>query len=177
MEQIQSDPELNRGVISSQGVDFDAAGIIQLNGKLDPRGAWHGFSRLMYPVAVKSIAIKRAFRVLHVLGAVQFEDPPGTKVGTIEIYRSGPRPEEWIWRYGVDVLNYRLNSGASEPRLESTVVAWTGSFVDPYVQQRQKPRLFHLRFVTAEPQAVVDHLDFLAGEGVSSPFIVAITLE
>lgn len=176
-EQIQPDRELGGGVITSQGIAFDAAGIIQLNGKLDLRGEWHGFDRLVYPTAVKSITIKRAFRVMHVLGAVQFEDPPGTAVGTVEFHRTGSSPEKWSWRYGVDVLNYRFVPGASEPRLESTVVAWTGGFVDPEVQQKQKPRLFHLRFVTEKPKVVVDHLDFLAGEGVSSPFIAAITFE
>jgi hypothetical protein len=176
-EQIQHDRELGGGVITNQGIAFDVAGIIQLNGKLNPRDEWHGFDRLMYPRAVKSITIKRAFRVMHVLGTVQFEDPPGTAVGTVEIHRTGSSPEKWSWRYGVDVLNYRFVPGASEPRLESTVVAWTGSFVDPEVQKKQKPRLFHLRFLTAEPKVVVDHLDFLVGDGVSSPLIAAITLE
>jgi hypothetical protein len=176
MEQIQPDLELSRGVIKNRGIIFDAAGIIQLNGRFNPSGGWQGFDVPMYPKALKSITIKRSFRVIHVLGAVQFEDPPGTNVGTVEIHRTGSRPERWGWRYGVDVLNYRFVRGTSEPRLESTVVAWTGSFVHPEAQM-QKPRLFHLRFVTAEPEVVVDHLDFLAGDGVSSPFIAAITLE
>lgn len=176
MEQLQPDRELGLGVITNGGSTFDAAGIIQLNGKFEPKGNWYGFYRLMYPTVVKSINIKRPFRVLHVLGAVQFEDPPGTRVAAVEIHRTGSLPEKWSWRYGVDVLNYRFIPGTPEPRLESTAVAWIGEFAHPEAQ-KQKARLFHLQFVTAEPHAMVDHLDFLAGEGVSSPFIVAMTLE
>ena len=136
MEQFQPDQELGRGVMTNRGVGFDPAGIIQLNGKLNPAGDWHGFSRLAYPTAVKSITIQRSFRVMHVLGAVQFEDPFGTRVGTVEIHRTGSRPEKWTWRYGVDVLNYRVAPGEPGPQLESTVVAWTGRFVAPEVKQR-----------------------------------------
>jgi hypothetical protein len=176
MEQLGSDSGLSSGVITNRGITFDAAGIIQLNGKFEPKGAWYGFSRLMYPMAVRSISIKRAFRVLHVLGAVQFEDPIGTEVATLEIDRTGSLPEKWGWRYGVDVLNYRFVPGTSGPQLRSSVVAWTGEFAHAEAQ-KQKARLFHLQFVTARPEALVDHLDFLAGKGLSSPFIVGISLE
>ncbi len=175
-EQLRPDPELDGGLITHGSMVFDAVGIIQLSGKLEPKGKWFGFYRRVYPSAVKSISVKRSFRLLHVLGAVQFDSPPGTSVGTVEIHRADAAPEKWTWRYGVDVLNYRFVPGAPEPRLEATTVAWTGAFAHKDAQG-EKPRLFHLRFVTAHPEAVVDHLDFLAGEGVSSPFIVAITLE
>jgi len=178
MERLRPDQELGSGVITNRGVAFDAAGIIQLNGKVGTNGTWDAYDRLAYPKAVRSININRAFRVMHVLGGVQFADPRGVGVATIQIYRTGSLPETWSWRYGVDVLNYRFTPGQAEPRLESAAVAWTGEFAGLEAQERrEKPRLFHLRYVTANPDTVVDHLDFLAGEGVSSPFIVAITLE
>jgi hypothetical protein len=176
MERLQPNRELDAGIVTNQGVTFDATGIIQLNGKLVPTDDPSGYDRLIYPTAVKSISVRKPFRIMHLLGAVQFQDPPGTTVAAIELHRAGSPVEKWTWRYGVDVLNYRFNPEKPEPRLQSTVVAWTGAFADPRAQN-QKPRLFHLRFVTAEPETPVDHLDFLAGEGVSSPFIVAITLE
>lgn len=181
MEKIQPNQLPGSEIITNRGIAFDAAGIIQVNGKLiqvngnlNPGGDWKGFPELVYPKAVKSIAIKRAFRVMHVLGAVQFEDPQGTAVATVEIHRTGST-EKWTWRYGVDVLNYRFTPGKSESQLESSVVGWTGRFV--HEAQGQRPRLFHLRFETAQPEVVANDLDFLAGEGVSSAFITAITLE
>ena len=176
-EQIEPDRVLNGGVITNRGIVFDAAGIIQINGKICPVDGWQGFSSPSYPRAVKSITVKRPFRVLHVLGAVQFHDDPGTSVGVVEIHRTGVSPEKWVWRYGRDVLDYRFAVGTAEPRLESTVVAWAGGFVDPEVRKKERPQLFHLRFETAQPGLAVDHLDFLAGDGFSSPFIVGITFE
>lgn len=168
---------LTNGFIVSQGIAFDAAGIVQLNGKITAQGGWAGFTRLKYPTAVRSITVNKPFRVMHVLGAVLFEDPVETIVARIELHRDGSHPKSvWVWRYGLDTLTYRFVPSAAEPRLSSTAVAWQGGFLNPQ-DRGQKPRLFHLRFVNPEPEAIVSRADFFTGDGHSAPFISSITLE
>jgi hypothetical protein len=176
-ETLRPGSALEQGVITSLGIRFDAAGIIQLNGLIDRSGGeGGGFNRLVYPKAVNSIPVRRSFRVLHVLGAVLFEDAMGTPVGRIRLHRNGSGVEEWVWRYGEDVLRYRFALGAAERALGTPVVAWTGEFAHPE-GRGWRARLFHMRYETTDPGVPVDHLDFLAGDGVSSAFVAAISFE
>lgn len=168
---------LGRGPLVSRGVSFDAVGIIQLNGRLHPRGGWFGFDRPMYPEAAPPIPVNQRFRYLHVLGAVLFEDPPGTVICTVDVRRSGHSEKStWNWRYGEDVLTYRFLPERGEPALETSPTALVGRFLrEP--EGGHRPRLFHLRWENPLPELEVTELNIRAGEGVSSPFMVAITLE
>ena len=173
------DRDQSGGLIRSDGVAFDAAGIIQLGGRIVPeeKGAtWYGFTDQMYPSAVRGITVGRLFRTLHVLGAVLFEDAAGVPAANIMLHRSGADPETWTWRYGEDVLAYRFVPGTAEPELKTTVIAWKGVYARPQ-PKGEIPRLFHLKYANPKPDQLVTHIDFIAAEGIASPFITAITLE
>jgi len=169
--------DLREGLYRSDQTVFEPAGIIQLNGRIVTSGDSLGYERLMYPTHTPSIRLGRAFKLMHVLGGVLFESPADTVVARLRFFQEDRQPAAlWEWRYGVDVNSLGYNRGDEDDLGENAHVAWVGQF-----ERKQKSgsqaRMFHLQFVHPHPDQPVSHFEFHAGDGVSSPFIAAITLE
>ena len=169
--------DLTAGLFASQTIQFEPAGIVQLNGKVGGEGEFRGYNRLMYPTNVAAIRIGRTFKVMHVLGGVVHRSPANTIVARLQFVAEGIRPPRfWEWRYGTDVSQLSFGPSDRQNESELATVAWTGDF-EKEREFGRRAQLFHLRFVNPEPDQVVTQINFGAGDGVSSPFIAAITLE
>ncbi len=167
---------LNDGLLTSRGINFDPAGMIQLNGMIVSNER-NGYTRLTYPTNVPPIEVKRAFRVMHVLGGVVFESPANSIVGRIEFYRGdGSRLATWEWKYGADVEEVIYRVTREQLPSEKLHVAWIGE-TGAGPSSGKRARLFHLHYVNPEPDTVVSEIRFLPGDTASSPFIAAITLQ
>lgn len=175
---------LENGLLRHDGVAFDAAGLIQLNGRLmpEPNGPSHpytyGYRDPHYPEKVEGIAAGQSFHRLHLLGGVLFDSPAGTEVARLKFIRAGEAPSSMMrWIYGRDVagLYFRRNQGVDHD-LEGARVAWTGVSDLPFLADFGA-RLFHLTWDNPMPDVVVEKMDFYHGDQASAPFLLAITVE
>ena len=167
---------LRDGMLTSRGVLFEAAGIIQLNGKIVPDGH-DGYTRLMYPTNAAPIEVNRRCQVLHVLGGVVFTSEPGSVVARLELLGEGAHSLAiWEWKYGIDVARVNYLQGEKPPAGDGVRIAWSGELKHGSGEGRQI-RLFHLRFVNSGPDVLVSQIRFSSGNAPSAPFITAITVE
>lgn len=167
---------LTGGVLRSNELSFDPAGIIQLNGRIDP-GGLNGFSRLKFPTNVNKILINRPFRIMNVIGAVVYPSEIGKIVARITFYSGDDEAiDEWDWKYGIDVSQATAPQAAATARSGALKPAWEGRFrLSDY--RGEKAQLFHLRYRRTQSTVPVKYIRFSTGETFSAPLISAITLE
>lgn len=165
------------GLLTSHGIAFEPAGLIQLSGKIEAEAYFEGFGRRMYPTNVNAIGIGRRVEALHVLGGALYGSPKGSVIARLHFHTA--EPEEamtWEWRFGMEVDQLTYGPGEEVDSTETIDAGWTGNY-RPGGGTGRKACLFLLRYVNPKPATVIIRLGFADGDGVSAPFTSAITLE
>jgi len=151
-------PELRRGILTLDGVQFDVRGLIE--------GAESGFGK-KYPTTVAEIAVQRACRRVHFLHAAM--DTRG-----IPAYTDYPD----YWQIGSYVVHYsdgRQQQFGNEEKSPFTVV-WSGrnAWSRPPIGMI---RLFKSTWENPDPAVIIRSIDFVTTGPAPARFLVAITAE
>jgi hypothetical protein len=159
--------DLTPGLRKLAGVEFDVRGLIQVGGAArDGAG---------YAKAVRGIRVNQACSRLNFLHAAIFaqEMRAGDDLGSYRVHYADGRKTDLPIVHGKDVLDWWSKSGED---LNGVVVAWRGQNGNSR-PPNQQVRLFKTTWVNPFPSVPVSGIDFLCGESLAKPFLVAITAE
>jgi len=167
--------ELRQGVVEfpQTQVTFDVRGLIQLTCP---------FMIAPFPARVDGIPVGQKCRLLHFLdGAVRGDrrkpgswDKPGTEIGSYEIHYANRPPVTVPIRYGQDILSWDYRG--KEPSAGGARVAWEG-YNDDSRADGYPIRLYHQQWQNPHPEEEIASIDFVGGNAIAAPFLIAITLE
>lgn len=145
------------------GVPFHIAGAVRLASPVS------GGRSPPFPNTVTNIPVHQICRCLHLLHAADTAEADGTTIGAYAVcYADGTSLEIPII-YGKDVLAWNLDP----PRTNAPpVVAWSG-----HNRKRVPVQLFKSTWENPRPEAMIETLEFYAGNAKAAPFLVAITAE
>jgi hypothetical protein len=159
---------LPRGLQTFAGVEFDVRGVIQLAGR--------NLLSSRYPAAVNRLKLNRMCRALHFLHATAWSAPDGTQIGHFRVLYSDGEERQVPIIYGVDVRDWTLATGRTEPEGQKPEIAWIGK--SPLSQsQGTTLRLFKSSWENPAPQTRLDTLDYVSAQTNCAPFLIAITAE
>lgn len=164
---LNSFATLPSGLVELAGIPFDVRGLVQVAGTgLRPESTG-------YPWGVTNIAVGRACRTLHFLGACGYAGgvEPGTIAGQYRLrYADGSVAELHI-RIGDNTADWWAES-AGQFSASGATVAWTGT--NP---AGRSVRLFHQAWINPHPEREITTLEFVSARHAPAPFLLAITLE
>ncbi len=161
---------LPTGLQTFGGVQYDVRGLIQLGGK--------GESSKRYPTEVKGIEVNQKCARLHFLQAVAFGNgvEDGAQVGTYVVHFAANQMQlEIPVLYGRDVRDWHTLA-EEKPDPKELQVVWTGTNKVSEAAHKQL-RLFATTWENVAPGVEIKSLDFVSPQGVSAPFVIAISAE
>lgn len=161
--------DLPKGVQALGGVAFDVRGLIQLaaSKSMDVTG-------VVFPEAVKGIAVNRSGRRLHFLQACFWHEDEGAKLGEYVIHYANGQTRTSPILYGRNIMDWWVRPGGGQ--LTEAVTVWRGS--NPAT--RSMGLTTHLINYTWEnplPEVEISTIDFVSDLIEAGPFLVAITVE
>ncbi len=151
------------------GVAFDVRGLVQLaaSKSLEITG-------VVFPEAVKGIAVNRTGRRLHFLQACFWNEAEGAKLGEYVIHYANGQTRTAPILYGQNIMDWWVRPEGGQ--LTEAVTVWRGS--NPAT--RSMGLTTHLIKYTWEnplPEVGISTIDFVSDLIEASPFLVAITVE
>ncbi len=160
--------DVPKGVQVFGGVTFDVRGIVQLaaSKSLEVTG-------VVFPEAVKGIAVNRTGRRLHFLQACFWSTVDGAKLGEYVIHYADGQTRTAPILYGQNILDWWVKPDGGQ--LSEAVVVWRGS--NPAT--RSMGLMTHLINYTWEnplPEVEISTIDFISDLIEAGPFLVAITV-
>ncbi len=161
--------DLPRDIQVFGGVTFDVRGLVQLaaSKSLEITG-------VVFPEAVKGIAVHRMGRRLHFLQACFWSVAKDAKLGEYVIHYADGQTRTAPILYGRNIVDWWLTP--EEGELANATVAWRGS--NPAT--RSMGLTTHLMDYTWEnplPDVEISTIDFVSDFIEAGPFLVAITVE
>ncbi len=158
---------LPAGLVELGGIPFDVRGLVQVAGTgLRPE-------RTGYPWGVTNIAVGRACRALHFLGASGYAGSAevGSLVGYYRVHYADGSATEVPIRVGHETADWWGESDARRFPAEEHI-AWRGR-----TPSGRAVRLFRHSWVNPHPETPVIRLDFVSARQAPAPFLVAVTAE
>jgi beta-lactamase regulating signal transducer with metallopeptidase domain len=151
------------------GVPFEISGVVQLSGKGMGQGGRH------FPSEVKGIQMGRPISKVHLLHACAGKEEAGTLVAKIVLHYADGQEQAWPINYGERVRDWWFweFDPVSDP---NTTMAWTGNNLSVR-SQNGSLRLYQTTWNNPRPQAPVASLDYVSGQSLSAPFMIALTVE
>jgi len=161
--------DVPRGVQVLDGVAFDIRGLIQLaaSKSLDVTG-------VVFPEAVKGIAVHRKGSRLHFLQASFWSTDKGAKLGEYIVHYADGQTRSIPILYGQNILDWWAKPEGI--KLSDAVSVWQGS--NPAT--RSMGLITHLIKYTWEnplPKVEISTIDFISDLIEAGPFLVALTIE
>lgn len=161
--------DLPRGHQVFAGTLFNAAGVVQLQGK-SARGWGADF-----PEKVEGIAVVRKAKRIHFLHSTGWSDEEGTVLAKIVVRTADGKAHEMPLKYGVDVRDWWF--WPDEPlKAKLGALAWTGQN-GACKAQGMFIRLFKGTWENPTPEAEVTAIDYVSTMSKAAPFLVAVTTE
>jgi hypothetical protein len=161
--------DLPQGVQVLGGVAFDVRGLVQLaaSKSLDVTG-------VVFPEAVRGIAVHRTGRRLHFLQACFWSTDEGAKLGEYVIHYADGQTRTAPILYGRNILDWWVRPDGGQ--LSEAETVWRGS--NPAT--RSMGLTTHLIKYTWEnplPEVEISTVDFVSDLIEAGPFLVAMTVE
>jgi beta-lactamase regulating signal transducer with metallopeptidase domain len=144
------------------GVAFDINGIVQLS-------ASGGVDK--FPGAMPGIAVRRGFQRVHLLHGASGQAGEGVNVAKLILHYEDGKNAELNLNYGEHLRDWNFSEFEATTS-KSTVMAWTGASAEGH-----SLRLYRTTLVNPRPTVSVTHVDYIAGQSASAPFIVALTVD
>jgi hypothetical protein len=161
--------DLPRGVQVLGDVAFDVRGLIQLAASktLEITG-------VVFPEAVKGMAVNRTGRRLHFLQACFWSTDTGTKIGEYVIHYADGQTRTAPIIYGRNILDWWVRPGMGQLAEAQTV--WRGS--NPATRGMGfTTHLMKYSWENPLPDVEINTIDFVSDLIEASPFLVALTVE
>jgi hypothetical protein len=156
------------GMFSARGIQFDARGILQLEGNCFPS---------FFPDGITNIPVRMKARKLHLLHGTYSEETQGVAVAQLRLNYSAGEPFVFPIRYGIDVAGWWFDPMAGNAGTPSPGnVAWVGNNAAAGGSGKRL-RLYASTFEHPKPAAEIQSIDCLSTLSRSAPFFLAITLE
>ena len=163
--------EVPRGLTNFASVEFDARGIISLNGTGLPE--WFPL-----PQAVTNIPVRLKFAQLHCFMGTGWWEDHGARIGTFVLHYADGQKEELAIRYAIHVRDCiaQAERADDDNPLEHAVVAWTG---DNFFARSLSGhvRLYKATWENPRPEVEVRSIDFISTMTRCAPFLIAMTAE
>jgi hypothetical protein len=158
---------LPQGLVKLQRVNvtFDIRGRIQLRRK---------GSNIPFPIRVDGIKVDQVCRSIHFLCGTTRSASPGLEIGSFEVRYSDGQSNRIPILYGKPVQDWWFDP--KKPQPEDARV-WEGPSQLSLSQNKQRVRLYDLRWDNPLPDVRIATLDFVSALSDSAPFLIAITLE
>ncbi|MBN1580763.1 MAG: hypothetical protein JXA89_08670 [Anaerolineae bacterium] len=161
--------DLPRGVQVLGGVAFDVRGLVQLaaSKSIDVTG-------VVFPEAVKGIAVHRAGRRLHFLQACFWNTDEGAKLGEYVIHYADGQTRTAPILYGQNIMDWWVRPGGGQLTEAETV--WRGT--NPATSSMGlTTHLIKYTWENPLPEVEISTIDFVSDLIEAGPFLVAITVE
>jgi hypothetical protein len=156
-------PWLHDGVLDLDGIRFDVRGVIQIEGRLSPKGGENVRYEHSYPHRVLGVPVGRKAETLHILAGTVTRAQKGDSVAMLRLH-FGKDSEEVALRYGEQLA--APGDTASQSR-------------QLYPRDGQKELLYslhHLVIPSPRPGEVITSFDFVSGMSLSHPYLMAVTV-
>lgn len=161
--------DVPRGVQVFGGVSFDVRGLIQLaaSKSLDVTG-------VVFPEAVKGIAVNRTGRRLHFLHACFWSTDAGAKVGEYVIHYADGQTRTAPIVYERNIMDWWVRPDGGQ--LTEAATVWRGS--NPATSSMGfTTHLMNFTWDNPLPEVEIGTIDIVSDLIEASPFVVAITVE
>ena len=163
--------EMPHGLPIIAGVEFDARGVIQLQGSqlLNMRGP-------IFRKDVRGIPVNLRCARLHALLGTAAPEVEGTQIGAFILHYADDERAELPIRYGHHARDWWVRADDNEKQLKNAVLAWVGEnqFTRKAGGQR---RIYKATWDNPRPGMEVDSIDFVSTMTRCGPFVIAITAE
>jgi WD40 repeat protein len=164
------------GLVTIEGITFDARGVVQLR-KSESQGGMFAAVWEQWPDRVDGIPVRQRFQRLHLLHGTSGREPDGTCIAALVFHYAEDPPVEINLCYGVHVRDwfYRPDE-ASLPATPGTRAIWTDT--NPVAEaQGQLVRLFLATLPNPRPDQEVTAIDYVSRMTQCAPFLVALTVD
>jgi len=161
--------DLPKGVQEFGGITFDVRGLIQLaaSKSLEVTG-------VVFPEAVKGIAVDRTGRRLHFLQACFWSTDEGAKLGDYVIHYADGQTRNAPILYGRNIMDWWVRPEGGQ--LAEAEVVWQGS--NPATRSMGlTTALSKYTWENPLPEVEISTIDFISDLIEAGPFLVAITVE
>jgi hypothetical protein len=161
--------DVPKGIQEFGGVTFDVRGLVQLaaNKTLEVTG-------VVFPEAVKGIAVNRKGRRLHFLQACFWSTDEGAKLGEYVIHYADGQTRTAPILYGKNILDWWVSPEGG--KLSEAEAVWQGS--NPATRSMNlATQLINYTWENPLPEVEISSIDFISDLIIAGPFLVAITVE
>ena len=152
-----------------EGIQFDARGLIHLNGAQVQIG-----SMIQYPENIDGISIGQKADRIHFLHGTGWPTEEGMTVAHISVHYEDGTTARIPVRYGIDTLDWWTAPNTSVP--ENSVVAWEGEN-ESTANSDMFLRLYATSWDNPHPGKLIAALGLESTMTDSSPYLLAVTLE
>lgn len=161
--------DLPKGIQKFEGIAFDVRGLIQLAAckSMDVTG-------VVFPEAVKGIAVNRKGRRLHFLQACFWSTEAGAKLGEYVIHYADGQTKSAPIVYGKNIMDWWVRPEGGT--LSDARVVWEGS--NPATRSMDLgTQLTDYTWENPLPDVKIRSIDFISNLIEAGPFLVALTVE
>ena len=164
-------PGLTEGLVTLDGVVFDARGVVQARGReLAPSAG--------FPDAVEGIIIGRRAAVIHFLQAAAWDVPEGTRIGHYIVHYGGGEDVSVPLIYGRNIRDWTTSGlPPAKPAMSEAPEVFRDR--NQYLQRTPggHARLFDFRWRNPRPDDEILSIDLVSGLTRSAPFLIALSLD
>lgn len=160
------------GIREHDGILFDVRGVIQLDGKLQPKSRGVRWIR-SYPREVANIVVNRPARRLHLLAGTIGRAQVGEVVAELHLRFANGEKIELRLLYGEHVAAAD-DKAFTSARLHPTSPIAGAPLATP---DQVAYSLHHVCLTNPQPNSIIRSLDFISGITLAHPYLLALTVE
>jgi len=161
--------ELNLGIQTLGGVQFDFRGIVQLSCSNPDMTYDHSAS-------IRGIQVGLRCHALHFLHAASWAEEGGTTIGEYLIHFMDGRLARLPLVYGENISDWLFAPDDPPEQSAATKLVWQGENATSKRYGREV-RLYDFRWQNPHPESEIKSIDFESSLTQSAPFLMAITAE